>query len=76
MQIQSPELLNQLKEWQRKASDGTITIDEMREAVKVLRQNRLGAADAAAKSKTGGGGGRKPKAPVDAGGLLDQLSGL
>lgn len=75
--IQSPELLNKIAEWQRKSADGTITLDEMREAVKVLRANRLSSAEAAAKSKSTGGGSRaKSKVPVDAGNLLDQLNGL
>jgi len=74
--IQSPELLNQIAEWQRKSADGTITLEEMREAVKVLRANRLSSAEAAAKSKAGGGSRAKSKVPVDAGGLLDQLNGL
>lgn len=74
MQINSPELLNQLSEWRRKAADGTITLEEMREAVKVLRANRMSSADAAAASKVGGK--KKSTVPVDAGGLLDQLNGL
>jgi hypothetical protein len=47
----------------------------MREAIKILRANRMSTAEAAAKSKSGG---RKkaPAAPVDAGNLLDQLNGL
>lgn len=76
MQINDPELLNKLAEWRRKCTDGTITLDEMRESVRVLRGNRMASGEAAAKSKAGGGGGKKKAAPVDAGSLLDQLNGL
>lgn len=75
MQIQSPELLNKLAEWQRKAADGSITLDEMREAVIALRANRSASAEAAAKSAKGSRS-KATKVPVDAGGLLDQLNGL
>lgn len=75
MIINDPTLLNQISVWRTKAADGSITLDEMREAIKVLRANRLSSMEAAAKSKSGG---RKkaPAAPVDAGNLLDQLNGL
>lgn len=75
MQINDPELLNKLAEWRRKCTDGTITLDEMRESVRVLRGNRMASGEAAAKSKAGGGG-KKKATPVDAGSLLDQLNGL
>lgn len=73
--ITDPELLNKLAEWRRKCADGSITLDEMRESVKFLRANRMASAEAAAKSKAGGKK-KSPAAPVDAGSLLDQLSGL
>lgn len=73
--INDPELLNKLSEWRRKSADGTITLDEMREAVKAMRANRMSSAEAAAKSKSTGGK-KKSSTPVDAGSLLDQLNGL
>lgn len=75
--ITDPELLNKLSTWRARAADGSLTIDEMREAIKHLRANRMSTAEAAAKSKSGGGGKKKaPAAPVNAGDLLDQLNGL
>lgn len=75
MLINSPELLNQISIWRAKSADGTISLEELREAVKTLRENRMNSAEAAAKSKAGGS--KKTKAaPVDAGNLLDQLNGL
>lgn len=76
--ITDPTLLNRLAEWRRKCTDGTITLEEMRESMRVLRANRMNAAEAAAKSKSGGGkrSAKAKAAPVNAGDLLDQLKGL
>lgn len=69
-----PELLNKLAVWRTKAADGTLTIDEMREAIGALRANRMSTADAAAKSKSSGKGKKKaPAAPINAADLLSQL---
>lgn len=77
MIINDPALLTKLTEWRHKGANGTLTLDDMREAVKVLRANRLAAGAAAAKSKSGGGSkAKKSSTPVDAGSLLDQLNGL
>lgn len=78
MQIQDPDLLNKLSIWRRKCTDGTITLEEMRESVQALRANRMASAEAATKSKSTGGGRKKktPAAPVDAVSLLDQLKGI
>lgn len=74
--ITDPELLNKLFQWRSKAADGSLTLDEMREAIKVLRANRMSTAEAAAKSKSGSRSKKAPAVPVDAGNLLDQLNGL
>lgn len=74
MLINDPTMLNQISEWRRKAADGSITLEEMREAIKVLRANRLTSLEAAAKSKSRSK--KTPAAPVNAGDLLDQLNGL
>lgn len=73
MIINDPTLLNKIAEWRRKSADGTITVDELREAMKVLRQNRMSTADAAAASKKSGGKKKSPAAPIDAADLLSQL---
>jgi len=75
MIVQNPELLNRIAEWRRKATDGTISLEEMREAIKVLRENRISATAEAAKPKSSRGK-KAPVTPVDAGDLLDQLKGL
>jgi len=47
----SLELQIKLTEWRRKAADGTITLDEMKEAVLLVRQGRVAAAQASATAK-------------------------
>jgi len=44
MSIISPELQNKLSIWRSKAAAGTITLEEMREAIVALRAGRKGAA--------------------------------
>lgn len=61
-----------LAEYRRKSADGTITLDEMRDAVKLMRQGRVAAAaTASTKSRTTTS---KPKVSADA--LLDELDNL
>jgi hypothetical protein len=40
---QSPELLAQLSIWRSKSLDGTMTVDDMREAIIALRDGRVSA---------------------------------
>jgi hypothetical protein len=73
MSLPTAELINQVAEWRRKAADGTITLEEQKQAVLILRQNRTSALTASAPKKGGGG---KKKAPVNADALLGELDGL
>lgn len=68
----SPELASKLAIWRMKTADGTITREELKEAIIHLRQGRLAAASAAAKSP-------KAKARIaapSAESLLDEMDGL
>jgi len=47
----SPELHARIAEWRRKSLDGTITLEEQREAVKLMREGRLAAAQASSAAK-------------------------
>jgi len=47
----TPETQAKIAQWRVKALDGTLTIEEMREAIIALRGDRLGAAHASAASK-------------------------
>lgn len=63
------ELNAHVANWRQKALAGTITQDEMREAIKMLRAGRVSASHASAKSR----GTRAAKAPVDVDDLLKEL---
>lgn len=55
----------------QKAISGELTDDELREAIRMLREQRLSAAKNQHKAAT-----RKAKAAVNADALLDELEGL
>lgn len=69
----TPELQSKISIWRAKALEGTLTEEEMTEAVRMIRGDRLGAAVASETS-------RKAKAAkakvVDADDLLDEMEGL
>jgi hypothetical protein len=68
----SPELQSKLFLWRQKSDNGTITLEEMREAVKELRAGRLTAGMAAKTT-----GSRKAKGPTQsADAMLSELEGL
>jgi hypothetical protein len=59
-------LAAKVSEWRNKARDGTMTLDDMREAITALRAGRI---SASVKSSTS----RAKKAPVDTGSMLAEL---
>jgi hypothetical protein len=66
----TPELQSKLFVWRQKAADGTISLDDMREAIKALRAGRQ---SAVVESKASGGT-RKAKGPArSADDLLGEL---
>lgn len=68
----SPEVASKIAGWRQKALDNTLTREEMAEAIRVMRQDRVGAAVASAKSRTA-----KAKAEIPtADDLLSELDGL
>lgn len=66
----SPEAQAKIQIWQAKSTDGSITPEELREAIIVLREARLSAAQSAGKAKS------IKKPPVNTDALLDELKGL
>lgn len=48
----TPELNAKVAEWRRKEADGTITLEDMKEAIKWLAQGRTGAHIASTASRT------------------------
>lgn len=60
--------------WRAKARDGTITEEEMRQAIAAIRKERVGAAAVSATAKTKAAAVAKAKAtPIDSDALLDGL---
>jgi hypothetical protein len=71
----SPELSAKVQLWRQKARDGSLTQDEMREAIIALRQDRAGAAVTSAASRERKATA-KAKASVNSDDLLNELDGL
>lgn len=56
-------------EWRKKEAEGTLSDEEMREAIRAIRAGRVSASQTSTRS-------RAAKAPVDVGNLLEKLSKL
>lgn len=67
--IPTPELSQKVAQWRAKAADGSITPEELQEAVLVLRQSRISAYQNSTKPKAS-------KAPINTDALLDSLKGI
>ena len=68
----SIETQSRIAEWRAKALNNTLTVDDMREALRVMRGERVGAAIASDASRR-----KKAKVEIpDAQSLLDELAGL
>lgn len=68
----SPELQSKIANWRAKALNGTLSQNEMREAIIALRADRVGAAIASDKAKR-----TRAKSEIpDANDLLAELGGL
>lgn len=74
IQVQSPELQSKLALWRQKSIDGTITLEELKEAVRIMRADRHAALDAQMKSSSGAR--KSTKAPVDTAKLMNDLENL
>lgn len=51
--MMTPELQSKISQWQLKATMGTLSIDEMREAITAMRQNRRDAGATTARKAKG-----------------------
>ena len=72
---QSPEMQAKIQIWRQKAREGTLTQDEMREAIAALRQDRVSAAGVSATSREKKATA-KAKKNVNSDDLLNELDGL
>ena len=65
------DIQTQVQLWRQKAREGTLTQDEMREAIQALRQGRINAAATSAKSRS-----KKSVPAVNSDDLLNELDNL
>lgn len=70
--LQSPETQSKIANWRLKAQLGTITLEEMREAIKLMREDRVSSTAASPKAKSARA--KAPKKSVDD--LLGELENL
>ena len=75
MAAQSPELQMKIQQWRQQARDGTLSQDEMREIVAVLRKDRGATTQATAGSRVSAGRKAAAKKP-NGDDLLTELEGL
>lgn len=68
----SPEMTQKIAELRQKAREGTITLEETKEALSLLRADRTNAQATSTTSRSK----KAPKAPVNADDLLSELEGL
>jgi hypothetical protein len=66
-------IMSNIQIWRAKAADGTITLDEMRQAIQAIRIERVGASASSAASKEKKAVTAAKKLPIDSDALLDGL---
>lgn len=71
----SPEMQAQIQLWRQKAREGTLTQDEMRQAIAALRADRVGAAGVSEKSREKKAATRAKK-DINSDDLLGELDSL
>lgn len=71
----TPETQAKIQLWRQKSREGTLTAEEMREAIAVLRQDRVGAAAISEKSREKKAATRAKK-DINSDDLLGELDSL
>lgn len=69
----TPEMHYKIQEWRQKAREGTMTLEDTRDALAALRADRAVSAATSAKAKTASA---KAKKVVNSDDLLGELDGL
>ena len=68
------EIINEkIQIWRAKCTDGTITIDEMREAIAAIRKERVSAQETSTKSKAKKADAKAKAQPINSDDLLGEL---
>lgn len=73
--MQSPDTQMKIQLWRQKVVDGTLTQDDMKEAIQVLRADRVNAAASSASSHARRAPA-KAKAAINSDSLLDELGDI
>lgn len=71
----SEVILSNVQIWRQKARDGTITMEEMKQAIDAIRKERVGASAVSATSKAKTATAKAKAAPIDSDAMLDGLMG-
>ena len=66
-------IMSNIQIWRAKAADGTITLDEMRQAVQAIRVERVGASAVSSASREKKAVTAAKKLPIDSDAMLDGL---
>lgn len=69
----SEVILSNIQIWRQKARDGTMTVEEQRQAIDAIRKERIGASAVSAASKTKTAAAKAKAAPIDSDAMLDSL---
>ena len=71
----SDTIMSNIQLWRAKSSDGTITLEEMRDAIAAIRKERVdaGAKSAVAKERKTSTATKAKAAPIDSDALLGEL---
>jgi hypothetical protein len=72
----SEAIMSNIQIWRMKAKEGTMTLEEARDAIAAIRKERVGASEVSAASKTKKAATAAKKAPVDVDSLMDELGNL
>lgn len=69
----SEVIMSNIQIWRQKAAAGTITLEEMREAIAAIRKERVGASEKSDTSRAKRATTAAKKAPIDSDAMLDEL---
>jgi len=72
----TPETKEKIRQWREKVLNGTITREELREALALMREDRTAFSTTARAAKRSGGTKKAKASDVDADALLDELDNL
>lgn len=69
----SETIISNVQLWRQKSRDGTITLEEMREAIAAIRKERVEASVTSKTAKTRTATAKAKAAPIDSEAMLEEL---